>query len=106
MLLFDGSVSLPPPHMTSFSVDAPLIIDHDAATPDEPQLNALPEGSDELRTQSLDAVKSVNRPSIPISFLLYANQLHPQYVPRTCRPSNLNARPQLCLIRRQGLWVT
>lgn len=59
MLLFDGSVSLPPPHMTSFSVDAPLIIDHDADTPDKPQLNALPEGSDELRTPSLDAAKSV-----------------------------------------------
>ena len=65
MLLFDGSVSLPPPHMTSFSVDAPLIIDHDAATPDEPQLNALPEGSDELRTQSLDAVKSVKSSEHP-----------------------------------------
>lgn len=45
--------------MTSFSVDAPLIIDHDADTPDKPQLNALPEGSDELRTPSLDAAKSV-----------------------------------------------
>lgn len=65
MLLFDGSVSLPPPHMTSLSVDAPLIIDHDAATPDEPQLNALPEGSDELRTQSLDAVKSVKSSEHP-----------------------------------------
>ena len=65
MLLFDGSVSLPPPHMTSFSVDAPLIIDHDAATPNEPQLNALPEGSDELRTQSLDAVKSVKSSEHP-----------------------------------------
>ena len=51
--------------MTSFSVDAPLIIDHDAATPDEPQLNALPEGSDELRTQSLDAVKSVKSSEHP-----------------------------------------
>ena len=65
MLLFDGSVSLPPPHMTSFSVDAPLIIDHDAATPDEPQLNALPEGSDELGTQSLDAVKSIKSSEHP-----------------------------------------
>ena len=91
--------------MTSFSVDAPLIIDHDAATPDEPQLNALPEGSDELRTQSLDAVKSVKSSEHPHQLPAIRQSTAPT-IRATHLPSDLNARPQLCLIRRQGLWVT